>query len=138
MASQQQGALCPPSGVWYVKPTNFTNAIKREEGILVVRNWRDVTPVVRHESKIFRSQDAAGLDEHEAVLLGFSGLTRHCLQGGLTGDYHPGQGQMKVDGALCEVREGDAVHISPKVKHQLANTGDYGVEHLIISAQVAG
>ena len=128
--------------------------LKREEDILVIRNWRNVTPVVGHESKliwsIFRAQSAEGLDENEAVLLGFSGLTLHRLQGGLEGDYHEheateqvyyflsGTGRMKIDGEMYDVREGDAVHIPPKVKHQLSNTGDDWVEHLIISAQVAG
>ena len=81
---------------------------------MVIRNWRNVTPVVGHESKliwsIFRAQSAEGRDENEAVLLGFSGLTLHRLQGGLDGDYHEheateqvyyflsGQGQMKIDG----------------------------------------
>ena len=59
---------------------------------MVIRNWRNVTPVVGHESKliwsIFRAQSAEGREENEAVLLGFSGLTLHRLQGGLEGDYH--------------------------------------------------
>ena len=128
--------------------------LKREEDILVIRNWRNVTPVVGHESKliwsIFRAQSAEGREENEAVLLGFSGLTLHRLQGGLDGDYHEheateqvyyflsGTGRMKIDGEIYEVREGDAVHIPPRVKHQLSNPGDDWVEHLIISAQVAG
>ena len=121
---------------------------------MVIRNWRNVTPVVGHESKliwsIFRAQSAEGREENEAVLLGFSGLTLHRLQGGLEGDYHEheateqvyyflsGKGRMKIDGKIYEVREGDAVHIPPKVKHQLCNPGDDWVEHLIISAEVAG
>jgi len=120
---------------------------------LVIRNWRDVTPVVGHQSKliwsIFRAQRTEGLDEHEAVLEGFSGLTLHRLQGGLEGDYHAhaateqvyyflsGHGQMNIDGAMYDVRAGDAVHIPPKVKHQLCNLGDDWIEHLIISAEVA-
>ena len=121
---------------------------------MVIRNWRNTTPVVGHQSKliwsIFRAQSAEGLSADEAVLEGFSGLTLHRLQGGLEGDYHEheateqvyyflsGQGRMKIDGELYEVREGDAVHIPPKVKHQLCNPTDDWVEHLIISAQVAG
>ena len=115
---------------------------------MVIRNWRNVTPVVGHESKliwsIFRAQSAEGREENEAVLLGFSGLTLHRLQGGLDGDYHEheateqvyyflsGQGQMKIDGEIYEVREGDAVHIPPKVKHQISNTGgrlDRALDH---------
>ena len=45
---------------------------------------------------------------------------------------------MKVDGEMYEVREGDAVHIPPRVKHQIFNDGDDWIEHLIISAQVEG
>ena len=121
---------------------------------MVIRNWRNATPVVGHQSKliwsIFRAQSAEGLSADEAVLEGFSGLTLHRLQGGLEGDYHEheateqvyyflsGEGRMKIDGALYEVRAGDAVHIPPQVKHQLCNPTDDWVEHLIISAQVAG
>tara|TARA_A100001037_G_C14991609_1_gene562866 strand:+ start:338 stop:703 length:366 start_codon:yes stop_codon:yes gene_type:complete len=119
---------------------------------LVIRNWRDVTPVVGHQSKLiwslFRAKSAEGLSEDEGVLEGFSGLTVHRLQGGLEGDYHDheateqvyyflsGKGKMKIDGEMYEVREGDAVHIPPKVKHQIFNDGDDWIEHLIISGVV--
>ena len=119
---------------------------------MVIRNWRDVMPTVGHNAKliwsIFRTKHAEGLSADEAVLEGFSGLTMHRLQGGLEGDYHEhenveqvyyflsGTGRMKIDGEMYAVREGDAVHIPPKVKHQIFNEGDDWIEHLIISAVV--
>ena len=63
---------------------------------MVIRNWRDVTPVVGHDTKIIWSIFRA------------------------------------------KGREGDAVHIPPRVKHQIFNDGDDWIEHLIISAQVEG
>lgn len=119
---------------------------------MVIRNWRDVTPVVGHDTKIiwslFRAKGREGVGEKEGVLEGFSGLTVHRLQGGSEGDYHAhdtieqvyyflgGKGRMKIDEEMYEVREGDAVHIPPQVKHQIFNDGDDWIEHLIISAQV--
>ena len=117
-----------------------------------IRNWRDVGPVVGHDAKLiwslFRAKDREGVDEDTGVLEGCSGLTVHRLQGGLQGDYHDheateqvyyflsGKGRMKIDGQMYDVREGDAVHIPPKIKHQIFNGGDDWIEHLIISAVV--
>ena len=117
-----------------------------------IGNWRDVGPVVGHDAKLiwslFRAKDREGVDEDTGVLEGFSGLTVNRLQGGLQGDYHDheateqvyyflsGKGRMKIDGQMYDVREGDAVHIPPKIKHQIFNDGDDWIEHLIISAVV--
>lgn len=119
---------------------------------MVIRNWRDVTPVVGHQSKLIwsllRAKSGKNCTENEGVLQGFSGLTVHRLQGGLQGDYHEheateqvyyflsGTGKMKIDGEMFAVRDGDAVHIPPKIKHQIVNDGDDWIEHLIISAVV--
>ena len=63
-----------------------------------------------------------------APLLGMVGFTIHRMQGGRAGDYHDhedleqvyyftsGRGKMKLDDEIYEVRDGDAVHIPPKVK----------------------
>ena len=57
---------------------------------MVIRNWRDVTPVVGHDTKIiwsiFRAKGREGVGEKEGVLEGVSGLPVPRLQGGLAGD----------------------------------------------------
>lgn len=119
----------------------------------VVRNWRDVTPFVGHESAIiwpiyWGGEDYADLPPEEAPLLGMVGFTIHRMQGGLSGDYHDhedreqvyyftsGRGKMKLDDVIYDVRDGDAVHIPPKVRHQLINDSDDWIEHLLITAPV--
>ena len=117
-----------------------------------VRNWRDCPPTVGHESaiiwSIFRHQDAPGLPPEEARMAGLTGFTLHLMQGRRNGDYHHhedaeqvyyftrGHGQMKIDGTLYDVREGDVVHTPARIKHQLLNTTDDWIEHLIITAKV--
>ena len=119
---------------------------------MVIRNWRDVTPYVGHETKliwpIYRYKGAEGKSYEEAPLEGITSLTLHRLQGGMEGDYHEhenkeqiyyflrGRGKMKIDDEICEVREGDAVHLPPKTKHQIINDSDEWIEHLLISGTV--
>ena len=119
---------------------------------MVIRNWSDVTPYVGHETAIiwpiFRGQGSAGLGPEEAPLLGTTGFTVHAMQRGMEGDYHDhedveqiyyitqGQGKMKIDDEIYEVKEGDAVHLPQKTKHQLINDSDDWIQHLIISAKV--
>ena len=119
----------------------------------VVRNWREVTPYVGHESAIiwpiFRGgEDTAELSHEEAPMLDMVGFTIHRMQGGRSGDYHDhedleqvyyftsGRGKMKLDDEIYEVRDGDAVHIPPTVKHQLINDSDDWIEHLLVTAPV--
>ncbi len=119
----------------------------------VLRNWREVTPYVDHESAIiwpiYRGGDGYEDLPHEAApLLGMVGFTIHRMQGGRSGDYHDhedreqvyyfteGRGKMKLDDVIYDVRDGDAVHIPPKVKHQLINDSDDWIEHLLITAPV--
>ena len=83
-------------------------------------------------------------------MLAMTGFTLHRMQPGLEGDYHDhedreqvyyfteGRGKMKIDDEIYEVRKGDSVHLPPKVKHQLINDSDEWIEHLIVTAQVAG
>jgi quercetin dioxygenase-like cupin family protein len=119
---------------------------------MIIRNWTDCTPRVSHLSAIIwdvlvekGNPERSG---PEAVLEGFTSLTRHAMQGGKEGDYHDhddweqvyyftrGQAKMKIDGEIHDVKAGDAVHLPPKAKHQLINDSDDWVEHLIISARV--
>ena len=120
--------------------------------MVVVRNWRDSAPRVSHESKIiwniFAAKGQDGKTSDEAPLEGLSSLSIHMMQSGKESDYHEhedseqvyyftkGRGKMKLDDRIYEVREGDAVHIPPRSKHQLINDSDDWVQHLIIGARV--
>lgn len=119
---------------------------------MVIRNWRDDTPYVAHESAIIwtllQAADAGGQRQAPRVLEGLVSVTRHLMQGRRQGDYHEhaeieqiyyilsGQGTMLIDGERYPVREGDAIHLPPRCKHQLINDGEDWVDHLIISARV--
>lgn len=122
--------------------------------MIAVRNWREATPVVSHESAIiWRILDEAGsegLEYGEAPLQGLQSLTLHRMQAGKSGDYHEheeqeqeqvyyfteGRGKMKIDGDIYEVKEGDAVCVPPRAKHQMINDSDDWLAHLIITAWV--
>ena len=58
--------------------------------MVAIRNWRDSTPIVSHESAIvfslFREKGSPGFDEDEAPLQGMGNLTLHMMQGGKNGD----------------------------------------------------
>ncbi len=117
-----------------------------------IRNWRDATPVVAHESAIiWRLFDERGKDDlpyDEAPLQGVQSITMHRMQPGKNGDYHlhenreqvyyftEGRAKMKIDGVIHDVKEGDAVCVPPMSRHQLINDSDDWVEHLIITAWV--
>ena len=119
---------------------------------MVIRNWTDVTPYVGHETAIiwpiFVARGAEGRTAEEAPLAGATGFTLHRMQSGMEGDYHDhkdreqiyyftrGKGKMKIDDEIHSVREGDAVHLPPKVKHQLINDSDDWIEHLIVTIVV--
>ncbi len=120
--------------------------------MISVRNWRDATPVVAHESaiiwRLFDEKGKGGLPYDEAPLEGFQSLTLHRMQAGKSGDYHEhegreqvyyfteGRGKMKIDGELYDVKEGDAVCVPPRTKHQMINDSDDWLAHLIITAWV--
>ena len=118
----------------------------------IIRNWRDATPYVGHETAIiwpmFRGKGTEGLSAEEAPLQGAVGFTLHRMQAGMSGDYHEheadeqlyyfteGGGKIKLDGEIYPVRQGDAVYVPPKMKHQLINDTEDWVEHLIITVPV--
>jgi mannose-6-phosphate isomerase-like protein (cupin superfamily) len=120
---------------------------------MLIRNWRDVTPYVAHNSAIIwqilthEGQTNAQPPE-SACLIGIHNFTRHTLQGRMRSDYHDhddmeqvyyfikGAGKMLIDDEEYPVAAGDAVHLPPKVKHQLINEGEDQIEHLIISVRV--
>ena len=116
---------------------------------MVIRNWKDVTPYVGHESAViwplFVGKQAKDKTPEEAPLIGPSGFTLHMMQGGKSGDYHEhekveqiyyitqGRGKMKIDDEIYDVKEGDAVHLPPRTKHQLINDSEDWIQHLIVS-----
>ena len=120
----------------------------------VIRNWKDVVPYIGHDFAIiwpiFRSVGWPDKTADEAPLRGMAGFTPHRMRGGPAGDYHShdsqeqvyyftrGSGQMKLDGEIFDVKEGDAVHIPPKVKHQFINNSEDWCEHLLVTADVTG
>lgn len=119
---------------------------------MVIRNWKDVTPCVGHESAIiwpiFRGEGSPDKSREEAPLQGMSGFTLHMMQAGKSGDYHAhenteqiyyftnGRGKMKIDNEIYDVKEGDAVHLPPQTKHQLINDSEDWIEHILVSALV--
>jgi mannose-6-phosphate isomerase-like protein (cupin superfamily) len=120
---------------------------------MVIRNWKQVTPYVGHETAviwpIFRNRSTPDLGPEEAPLISARGFTRHMMQGGQVGDYHDhenveqiyyfieGSGKMKIDDVLYPVKAGDSVHLPPRVKHQLINDTEEWIEHLIVSLDVS-
>ena len=120
--------------------------------MVIIRNWRDITPVVSHEAaiiwEIFRERGWKGRSHEQAPMEAINGFTLHMIQSGKTSDYHKhedreqvyyftnGRGKMKIDDEIYEVKQGDAVHIPPQSRHQLINDSEDWIEHLIVSAVV--
>ena len=117
---------------------------------MVIRNWRDQTPHIGHETKIIwplltRIKPDEEATDH-ACLLSLAELTRHVVQGRITTDYHDhenkeqvyyfisGKGKMLIDGKEYPVTAGDAVHLPPKTKHGVINDTEDDIEYLNITA----
>jgi mannose-6-phosphate isomerase-like protein (cupin superfamily) len=119
----------------------------------VIRNWRDETPYIGHESAIIwsllRSAAAKGEKRDLHVMRTMTGIVKHALQPRKESDYHShadieqvyfilrGTGVMLIDGERYPVREGDVVYLPPRVMHRMINESDDWVEHLIISCPIA-
>ena len=122
--------------------------------MVIIRNWKDVTPVVAHDNaivwSIFRAKGSGGQPYEEAPLEGIAGFTFHMVQAGKSSDYHEhddreqvyyitrGRGKMKIDDRTYDVKQGDAVYVPLHVRHQLINDSDDWIEHLIISGRIKG
>ncbi len=115
-----------------------------------IRNWRSIQPKVGHGDaiiySIFRQRsDGESSTNEESQLIGIQNFTVHMIQSGKESDYHQhttkeqlfyftqGQGKMKLDDKLYEVKEGDAVHVPHPTKHQVINDSPDWLEHLIIT-----
>ena len=120
--------------------------------MIAIRNWKDSTPVVAHDSaiiwRLFLEKGTEGMSYKDAPLEGIQTITLHRMQSGKSGDYHlhedreqvyyftDGSAKMKIDDVIYPVKNGDAVCVPPNARHQLINDSDDWVEHLIISAWV--
>ena len=116
---------------------------------MIIRNWREATPRVGHDNvvihDVFGPRGTEGKTRAEAPLGGNWSLTRQMLQPGKIGDEHEhegieqvfyftgGRGQMKLDGEIHDVTEGDAVHVPPRCRHQTLNNSDGWLELLVIT-----
>ena len=119
--------------------------------MVIVRNWRQIVPVVSHETAVVYSilnyKGREGKTPEEAPLQGFQALTLHMMQPGMSGDYHvhydrhqvyvftEGRGQMNIDDRLRPVRKGDTVCIPIGSHHQMVNDSKEWLAHLIINCK---
>ena len=121
---------------------------------MVIRNWRDQVPYIGHETKIIwpllgKADPENPEAPEQACLLAIANFTRHVVQGRITTDYHShenkeqiyyfisGKGKMLIDDQEYPVTAGDAVHLPPRVKHQVINNTEDDIEYLNISGNVA-
>ena len=120
--------------------------------MVAVQNWRNITPVVGHETAIVWSllgpAGREGKTADEAPLQGFQALTRHVIQPGKSGDYHvhfdreqvyyftEGSGKMNVDDLLYPVKKGDVLCVPIGSHHQMINDTDGWLAHLIINGKL--
>lgn len=131
---------------------DFSFLLLQGEKMVAIRNWKDSTPVVAHDSaivwRLFLEKGNEDMAYQDAPLEGIQCITLHRMQAGKSGDYHlhedreqvyyftDGCAKMKIDDVIYPVKKGDAVCVPPKARHQLINDSDDWVEHLIVSAWV--
>jgi len=117
----------------------------------VIRNWRDETPYVSHESAVIWSiYGLAGKESSEKnCMQTLTHLVLHYMQGRKDSDSHAhanmeqlyyilsGNPIVRANDEDYPVTEGDVVHFSPGDKHQLKNSGnDSWCKYLIFGAMV--
>jgi Mannose-6-phosphate isomerase len=86
----------------------------------ITKDGSEIRELLAHRNSVIRNQSLA-----EARLPVGGSTQEH---------YHPkaeeiyyithGQGRMKIENELCEVKEGDAIAIPPGARHKLWNTGN--------------
>lgn len=119
----------------------------------VVKNWRDIRPVIAHGSGIdWRLMSMAGpktsgdidveVDEESRCLKRITYVSLAKLQPGLAYEPHShadheelyyiirGQGKITVDGEEQRIRDGDLVYIPEKSIHEITNDGEETIEFL--------
>lgn len=119
---------------------------------MIIRNWRDQTPHVGHESAVTWMYLTADYDEswhgEPCCLQGIKAIARQAVQGRKNSDYHvhedmeqvqyvlSGTGIMRLNDSEYFIQPGDAIYIPPNVKHQFINNTEDWAEFLIISCIV--
>ncbi len=119
---------------------------------MMIRNWRDQTPHVGHESAVAWMLFTADYDEswhgEPCCLRGVEAVARQAVQGKKNSDFHvhddmeqiqyvlSGKGRILLDDTESDIQEGDAIYMPPNVKHQFINNTQDWAEFLIISCMV--
>lgn len=123
-----------------------------------VVNWREVQPVVSHESAIVwsclqprpASGDGGGQPQQHGTLEKLGVFTVHAVQGRKQSDYHrhenreqlyyiiDGAGQILCGDTLSSLEEGDIIYLPSGLYHQLFNGGDGWLQHHVINMPVDG
>ena len=119
---------------------------------MIIRNWREQTPHVGHESAVTWMYFSADYDEswhnEPCCLQGIEAIARQAVQGRKNSDYHvhedmeqlqyvlSGTGIMRLDDSEYAIQPGDAIYIPPNVQHQFINNTENWTEFLIISCMV--
>ncbi len=147
--------LINDSDEWLVH-LNISAAVEREQQPITVaiRSWRDEEPRNNHGAVGWTVFSEKGRFEHktvrEAPLEGFHNLTYRKLQPGKAEVAHDheakehvyyvleGRGKVMLDDSLHDIRDGDAIHIPPKTRHQLINDSDDWLDTVCISAILQG
>ena len=125
------------------------------DGMIYIRNWRDVQPKIAHMSAVHwgglrsRNDDDPNPNDDRDRLERLGGFARHALQGRKTSDYHKhdtteqvyyvlsGAGEVLYDDKRYPVSGGDAIYLPAGVHHQMFNDdNDAWLEHHVISQRV--
>ncbi|MBC8228007.1 cupin domain-containing protein [bacterium] len=119
----------------------------------IIKNWRDETPYVSHESaviwSIYGHAGGSSGNSEKNYMQTLTHLVLHTIQGRRDSDYHAhgdmeqlyyilsGNAVVRANDEEYPVKEGDVVHFIPGEKHQLKNTGsDFWCEYLIFGANI--
>jgi mannose-6-phosphate isomerase-like protein (cupin superfamily) len=119
----------------------------------VIKNWRDETPYVSHESaviwSIYGHAGSSSESSEKNCMQTLTHLVLHIIQGRKDSDYHAhenmeqlyyifsGNAVVRANDEEYPVKEGDIVLFPPGDKHQLQNSGsDLWCEYLIFGAAV--
>lgn len=126
---------------------------------LVIKNWREVGPIIAHKSGIdWRLMSMSGtktngdidvkLDKESMCLKSITYVSLAWLQPGLSYEPHShsdheelyyiikGNGKITVDGEERKIRDGDLIYIPPKSMHEISNDGKEMIEFLAFGGMI--
>lgn len=120
--------------------------------MMVITNWRDVSPTIVHDFgidyKLLKGQEFYDPEIENYCMEGMLYVAYAMLQEGKAYEAHAhgdheevyyiisGNGEMTVNGERRPIRDGDAVFIPAGDTHSIANTGTGFLVFLAFSAQV--